>query len=162
MLPIRIHVVTIQDLLGKKKEPVREWRLSLPETIVASDASRIAYVLQYEDEGSARLFRVKNIVFIRARQFSGGRDRFSLELEESRWLTKETVEQLFLGYEPGKDLDESFVKQLENWLHSGPKVDFNFHTRTPLLRALTFDEAKIAISNYYSVDKEQVKIKIVG
>lgn len=162
MLQIRIHVITAQEVEEEKKEPVRDWRLNLPETIGASDALKISYVLQYDDEGGAELFRVRRCVCIKARQTSGRLDKFALELDASRSIWKDAVKELFKNYKPSTDLDESFVIQLERWLSAGSKTSDDFELPKFALKTMTFDEARVAISNYYSVGEEQVQIRIVG
>lgn len=162
MLQIRIHVITTQEVEEKKKEPVRDWRLNLPEAIGASDALKIAYVLQYDDKGDAELFRVRKCVCNKAGQRSGRLDRFSLELEASRAMREEAVKELFKNYKPGTDLDELFVNQLENWLAAGYKVSEDFELPRFGLKAMNFDDAREAIANYYSVDETQIQIRIVG
>ncbi|MFY1030862.1 hypothetical protein [Pseudomonas asiatica] len=161
MLPIRVHVITQQDLLEHKKEPVRDWRLGLKNTGL-TDAQRIAYVLQYDEEGGADLFRVGNCICEKARQFSGMADSFRLELNACRGLRKESVDTLFMNFATGQDLSEAFVRQLENYLAVSHQPASEDEAHRPGLKTMTFAEARAALANYYAVDETQVHIQIVG
>ncbi|MPQ69532.1 MULTISPECIES: hypothetical protein [unclassified Pseudomonas] len=162
MQDIRVHVIKFEEGPEKFNGSVSDWNLMLPEKVSDEDALRIGYVLEFDSGGDGELFKVRHW----NRKIVGGpltkKSEWTLELGASRRLSAAAVESIMDAYTPGTDLDDLFVEKLEYCLVHGHKAPERIDNTGLLRHAMSFEEAKMAVANFYSVGSDQVHIRIIG
>lgn len=158
----RIHVIKFEEGPEKSNGSVSNWSLKLPEKISDGDALLIEYVFEFDVEGDGELFKVKhwNRKIVEGKFMK--KSEWTLELGVSRRLSAAGSKSIMDTYTPGTDLNDSFLQTLESCLTQGFRAPERIDDSGLLKHAMCFAEAKAAVANFYSVEDNQVQIRIVG
>ncbi|KPB58758.1 Uncharacterized protein AC512_1286 [Pseudomonas savastanoi pv. phaseolicola] len=65
-------------------------------------------------------------------------------------------------YVDGTDLDDTRLKRIEDALQEGRKAPDRFDEAGLKTHSMSFKEAKTALARFYSVNAEQIQIRITG
>ncbi|BCS46606.1 MULTISPECIES: hypothetical protein [Pseudomonas syringae group genomosp. 2] len=161
MRAIRVHTIAfaVDDM---SDHCVMDWRLKLPEDIQDEDAQLIGYVFVFLEDWSGEIYKVKEWNRKLITHKHPERSEWTLELGSTRRLSKEAARSLMDTYVDGTDLDDTRLKRIEDALQDGQKAPDRFDEAGLKTHSMSFKEAKTALASFYSVDAEQIQIRITG
>ncbi|SHN14568.1 hypothetical protein SAMN05216593_109218 [Pseudomonas asturiensis] len=161
MRALRVHEIAF-DVKDTSDHDVLEWKLKLPKNIQDEDAQRIGYVFVSLEDGTAELYKVNEWNRKLITDEYPERSEWTLEMGSSRGLNKEAASSLIDTYVAGTDLDDTRQKRFELALENGRKAPDRFNEAGLKNHSMSFKEAKAAVANFYSVNAEQIQIRITG
>ncbi|MEE4678364.1 hypothetical protein V2K56_01740 [Pseudomonas alliivorans] len=126
------------------------------------DAQRIGYVFVFLDDWTGEIYKVKEWNRKLIARNHQERSEWTLQLGSARGLSKEAAKSLMETYVEGTDLDDTRLKRIEQALLDGRSAPDRFDEAGLKTHSMSFKEAKAAVANFYSVNAEQVQIRITG
>ncbi|MDU8600600.1 hypothetical protein GE543_07095 [Pseudomonas sp. SZ57] len=141
---------------------VPDWEMKLPEKIQDEDALRIQYVVEYNKDGDAELYKVTGWDRRIVNRSQGKMIDWTLGIGGTVGLSKEQVNYLLDTYRPGTELTSSQVTDFDAFLNRSRKPPEVFDLDGVLRKAMSLEDAKLAVSKFYHVRPEQVQINIIG
>lgn len=164
MFGTRVHVIQY-DTANKHPDGFVsevEWLIKLPEKIQDDDALRIHYIVEYKENGDAELYSVTGWDRRILKRAMGSKIEWILRMGSTVGLAKDIAKSLMDTYRPGTDLTDTQVQNLEGSLSRGRKPPESFDLDGVLRKAMSLEDAKLAVSKFYHVEPEQVQINITG
>ncbi|RML82367.1 hypothetical protein [Pseudomonas amygdali] len=139
-----------------------EWLIQLPEKIQDDDALRILYIFEYKENGDAELYSVVGWDRRLLTRAMGNKIEWILRMGSTVGLAKDIAKSLMDTYRPGTDLTDTQVQNLDASLSRGWKPPESFDLDGVLRKAMSLEDAKLAVSKFYHVKPEQVQVNITG